>query len=92
MNTKAVRLRMAEDFLLDAELETSSIGRQATAAFNAGFFLLVALEAPTGVLTPGLGLLTQAATRFGLEPSVMEPAWTFIAHKDLHRKRPAMTS
>ena len=83
MNTKAVRLRMAEDFLLDAELETSSIGRQATAAFNAGFFLLVALEAPTGGVDgkhPGLGLLTQAATRFGLEPSVMEPAWEPMEH------------
>ena len=85
MNTKAVRRRMAEGFLHDSELETSSIDLRATATFDAGyFFLLVALEAPTGGVDgmhPGLELLNQAVAKFGLDPSVMEPAWAFIAQQ-----------
>ena len=85
MNTTEVRRSMAENFLRDAALETSSIDSRATAAFDAGyFFLLVSLDAPTGGPNgkhPGLDLLTQAAATFSLAPSVMEPAWEFIAQQ-----------
>ena len=85
MNTTAVRRSMAENFLRDAALETSSIDSRATAAFDAGYFFpLVALEAPTGGLNgrhPGLDLLTQAAATFRLALSVMAPAWQFIAQQ-----------
>ena len=48
------------------------------------FFLLVALEAPTGGVDgthPGLELLNQAVEKFGVDPSMMEPAWAFIAQQ-----------
>ena len=83
MNTKENMRAMADRYLRDATTsQYHSTHSQASAAFEAGYcYLLVTLDAPTGSpdgTHPGVALLNQAAARFGLEQSVMNPAREFI--------------
>ena len=83
MNPKENRRAMADRYLRDATTsQYHSTHSQASAAFEAGYFyLLVALDAPTGSpdgTHPGVALLNQTVALFGLERSVMKPAAEFI--------------
>lgn len=82
MDVRKNRRTMADRYLRDAVSQAHSTHSQASAAFEAGYFyLLVALDAPTGSpdgTHPGVALLHQAVARFGLEWSVMRPAEAFI--------------
>ena len=82
MNVKKNRRIMADRYLRYAMHKEHSTHSHASAAFESGYFyLLVALDAPTGSpegTHPGVALVHQAVERFELEPQVMNPAREFI--------------
>jgi hypothetical protein len=77
--TNEQRLQMAEVHIHDAMQNVISDGTRASAAFDAGYtWLLVALDAPTGLTHPGIEEIQNGIKQFHVSPREMAPALEFL--------------